>query len=160
MPVQKKFPYRSAYIACSGSCRTDEKTSCLYGCTGCGQCVDACRFGAVSIGENKTAVIDEEKCIGCGMCKKACPRQIIHIHDRANYIVVRCSNKDKGKEAREVCPSSCIGCGICEKTCTAEAIKVTDHCAGIIEENCLSCGMCVVKCPRHAVADQRGLLNH
>ena len=94
----------------------------------------------------------------CGKCVRECPKQVIHIHECANYIVVRCSNRQNGKEARQVCSVSCIGCGICEKTCTAGAVKVTDNCAVIDETVCLSCGMCVVKCPRHVLTDLRGII--
>ena len=104
------------------------------------------------------AEVDEAKCVACGKCVRECPKQVIHIHECANYIVVRCSNKQNGKEARQVCSASCIGCGICEKTCTAGAIKVTEHCAVIDESVCLSCGMCVVKCPRHVLTDLRGII--
>ena len=91
-------------------------------------------------------IIDEEKCIACGQCAKVCPQNLIKIHDCANYIVVKCSNKEKGAVARKQCEVSCIGCGICEKTCTAGAIHVEDNCAVIQEDICLSCGMCSVKC--------------
>ena len=101
--------------------------------------------------------VDEEKCIACGRCTRECPQHIIHLHDCANTIAVKCSNKDKGKDARGVCAVSCIGCGICEKTCTASAIHVEDNCAVIDEASCLSCGMCAVKCPRHAIYDLRGI---
>ncbi|MCI6092890.1 4Fe-4S binding protein [bacterium] len=157
MAIKKKFPYRAAVVACKG-CRTDEKTTCEYGCIGCGKCVSACKFGAISIGENGIAEVEEEKCIACGRCVKECLRHIIHIHNCANYIVVKCSNKEKGKDAKEACPVSCIGCGMCERTCTAEAIKVKDNCAVIEETACLSCGMCAVKCPRHVISDLRGIL--
>lgn len=120
--------------------------------------MEACKFGAVSINENGIAVVDEEKCIACGMCVRECPQNIIHIHECANNIVVKCSNKDKGKEARAVCDVSCIGCGVCERTCTAEAIQVVEGCALIDESKCLSCGMCAVKCPRHAIRDTKGIL--
>lgn len=102
-------------------------------------------------------MVDEEKCIGCGMCVKACPQGIIRIHECANHIAVKCSNKDKGKEAL-ICPVSCIGCGMCVRVCTAEAVKVVDHLAVIDEMRCLGCGMCAVKCPRHAIVDLRGIL--
>lgn len=157
MAINKKFPYRAAVVACKG-CRTDEQTTCEYGCIGCGKCVSACKFGAISIGENGIAEVEEEKCIACGRCVKECLRHIIHIHNCANYIVVKCSNKEKGKDAKEACPVSCIGCGMCERTCTAEAIKVKDNCAVIEETACLSCGMCAVKCPRHVISDLRGIL--
>ena len=103
------------------------------------------------------AEVDEEKCIGCGACAKVCPQKVIHVHECANYIVVKCSNRKKGGEAKKQCEVSCIGCGICEKTCTASAIRVIDNCAVIEESMCLSCGMCAVKCPRHAIHDLRGI---
>ncbi len=62
------------------------------------------------------------KCIACGACVRECPRELIRIHECANPIVVKCSNKDLGKNARKYCEVSCIGCGICEKVCPAGAI--------------------------------------
>ena len=96
-------------------------------------------------------------CTTCNYCAKVCPQNLIKIHDCANYIVVKCSNKEKGAVARKQCEVSCIGCGICEKTCTAGAIHVEDNCAVIQEDICLSCGMCSVKCPRHVIHDLRGV---
>lgn len=158
MAVKKKFPYRAAVVACNGGCRAKENPGCAYGCIGCGKCVEACKFGAVFLNELGVAEVDEDKCIACGKCVRQCPQKVIHLHECANYIVVKCSNKEKGKDARAVCSVSCIGCGICEKTCTAGAVKVTDNCAVIDEVMCLSCGMCAVKCPRHVIIDQRGIL--
>lgn len=158
MAVKKKFPYRAAVVACNGDCAASAVSACKYGCVGCGNCIAVCKFGAVSFNENGAAQVEEEKCIACGMCVRACPQEIIHLHECANTIVVKCSNADKGKEARAACPVSCIGCGLCEKTCTAEAVRVADNHAVIDEALCLSCGMCAVKCPRHAIADLRGVL--
>lgn len=135
-----------------------EGNTCDNGCIGCGKCAQVCKFGAISVQESGVALVDEEKCIACGMCVKECPQQVIHLHDCANYIVVKCSNKNSGKQAREICNNSCIGCGLCEKICTASAIHVADNCAVIDETLCLSCGMCAVKCPRHVLKDQRGIL--
>ena len=73
------------------------------------------------------AEIDEENALARVMWEGICPQQIIHVHECANWIVVKCSNKSKGAEAKKQCEVSCIGCGICEKTCTAGAIRVTDN---------------------------------
>ena len=158
MAMKRKFPYRAAIVACNGGCRAAKgEDACSYGCIGCGACAAACKFDAIAVGADGVAKVNEERCIACGMCARVCPQQVIHVHACANYIVVKCSNHDKGAEARKQCEVSCIGCGICERTCTAGAIKVRNNCAVIDEELCLSCGMCAVKCPRHAIHDLRGI---
>ena len=115
----------------------------------------ACGSGCASAGGDARC---SEGCIGCGACAKVCPQKVIHVHECANYIVVKCYYMKKGADAKMLCNVSCIGCGLCEKTCTAGAIKVKDNCAVIEESICLSCGMCAVKCPRHVIHDLHGIL--
>lgn len=155
MAVKKRFPYRAALVACSGGCRAT--AACRYGCVACGLCVAACRFDAIRINDNEVAEVDEAKCVACGACVRECPRELIHIHDCANPIVVKCSNRDPGKDARTQCEVSCIGCGLCEKVCPSGAAKVSDNLSHIDESLCLSCGACAVKCPRHSIRDLRGI---
>lgn len=40
-------------------------------CTGCGACVAACLYSALSLQDDKAA-IDRERCVGCGACMHAC----------------------------------------------------------------------------------------
>lgn len=47
-------------------------------CKSCGNCVTACRYGALKMGE-KTPIVDEEKCILCGYCGFNCPAMAIKI---------------------------------------------------------------------------------
>ena len=42
------------------------------GCVVCLMCIYECPVGAISIKEDVTTVIDEEKCLGCGRCYKNC----------------------------------------------------------------------------------------
>jgi heterodisulfide reductase subunit A len=42
-------------------------------CGGCGICVAACPFGAVTLGEGRKAVVEAVHCRGCGTCAAACP---------------------------------------------------------------------------------------
>ena len=61
MAVKKKFPYRSAFVACNGGCHVTEGSSCSYGCIACGKCVESCKFGAIHLNEHGVAEVDEEK---------------------------------------------------------------------------------------------------
>ncbi len=42
----------------------------------------------------------KKNALAAGACGKVCPQQIIHVHECANWIVVKCSNKSKGAEAK------------------------------------------------------------
>ena len=42
-------------------------------CNGCGECIDACHFKALSLDEDEQkAVVDAAKCMGCGVCEDIC----------------------------------------------------------------------------------------
>jgi ferredoxin len=47
-------------------------------CTGCGNCVEYCQFGAVKL-ENDRVAVDEKKCMGCGVCVSKCSTDTLHL---------------------------------------------------------------------------------
>lgn len=49
-------------------------------CTGCGACLRACRFHAVTLAGGKAAV-DPLACEGCGVCERLCPSGAVALHD-------------------------------------------------------------------------------
>ncbi len=124
--------------------------TCPYGCLGLGSCVNACKFGALSIVEG-VAVVDDEKCTACGMCIKACPKGIIEFVPLANKVWVPCENKDKGANTNKYCKAGCVACKMCEKVCPTEAIKIENNHARIDYEKCVSCGLCADKCPKKLI---------
>ena len=123
---------------------------CRNACLGYGTCVKACQFGAISIVDG-AAKVDEEKCTACKACINACPMKVIELVPYDKKHRVKCSNKDKGKTAMDVCKVSCIACGMCEKNCPKNAIKVTNNVAVIDYEKCDACGTCAEKCPRKCI---------
>ncbi len=88
---------------------------CNYGCLGGGDCVTACPFGAMIMGDDMLPQVVEELCTGCGLCVKACPRNIIEMHPEDREVFVFCKNHDDPKTAKNLCSAACIGCGICAR---------------------------------------------
>ena len=172
--VKEKAP-QVAVVRCNGTCdlrpRTNTydgalsckvkaalyagDTGCSYGCLGCGDCVEACQFGALSMNpETGLPVVDESKCTACGACVKACPKNIIELRakgPRGMRVFVSCVNKDKGPAAKKACGAACIGCGICLKTCTHGAIELENNIAYIDFAKCKLCRECEAMCPTGSI---------
>lgn len=133
------------------------ETGCSYGCLGNGDCVVACKFGAITINpETRLPEVDEEKCTACGSCVTACPKGIIELRKKGikgRRIYVGCMNQDKGAIARKACLAACIGCGKCAKTCPFEAITLQNNLAYIDAKKCRLCRKCVVECPTGGIRE-------
>ncbi len=98
------------------------QTGCPTGCLRLGDCVKACKFGALSINpETGIPVIDYDKCTSCGACVRMCPRGLFEIRARGEngqMVYVACRNTQKGAVARKNCKAACIACLKCTKIST------------------------------------------
>ena len=172
--VAEKAPM-VAVVRCNGTCENRPKTNvydgiatcaaksalysgdtgCKFGCVGCGDCVNVCNFGALSMNPaTGLPVVDEEKCTACGACTKACPKSVIELRNKGpknRRVFVSCVSQDKGAVARKACKAACIGCGKCAKVCPFEAIKVENNVAYIDFNKCKLCTKCVSECPTGAI---------
>ena len=163
-----------AILKCNGTCENRPKTSsyvgvrkcaieatlfsgeteCIYGCLGCGDCIEACPYGALSMDKDREIpVVDVAKCVGCGKCVRSCPRLLFELVEKRNdeIVYVACKNEDKGALAMKVCKTSCIGCGKCVRTCKHEAISVNNFLAHIDVSKCIDCKECIEACPRNSI---------
>jgi electron transport complex protein RnfB len=50
-------------------------------CIGCGDCLERCPFGALSVPED-VCVVDYARCVGCGLCTTACPTDALYLERR------------------------------------------------------------------------------
>ena len=101
--AKKRFEYVGVQDCLSATKVAAGPLECRFGCLGFGSCVNACQFGAMSIGPNGTAVVDPEKCTNCGACARLCPMGAIDPEDV--YSV----------------PGTCIKCQACVRKCTKHA---------------------------------------
>ncbi len=130
------------------------ESGCPYGCLGCGDCVAACDFDAISMDELTGLPVVKDNCVACGACVTACPRGIIELRNKGKKdrrIFVSCINQEKGGPAKKNCSVACIGCGKCFKVCPFEAITMNNNLAYIDYEKCKLCRKCVAECPTGAI---------
>ena len=97
--------------------------------------------------EDGIARVDSSRCVGCGLCAKTCPKNIISMVPQEAKVVVYCSSRDKGAEARKACKNACIACTKCVKVCEQGAISIVSNLAVIDYEKCNGCGACADACP-------------
>ena len=131
------------------------ESACAFGCIGYGDCVDACKFGALYLNHETGLVeVDPDKCTACGACVKACPKGLFELRKKwpkNRAIYVACRSKNRGAVVMKACKAGCIGCGKCEKVCAFGAITIENNLAYIDSEKCKLCRKCVNECPTGAI---------
>lgn len=131
------------------------ESACAFGCIGYGDCVQACKFGALKTNSETGLVeVDPDKCTACGACVKACPKGLFELRkkwpkNRAIYVACRSTNR--GAVVMKACKAGCIGCGKCAKVCAFGAITFENNLAYIDSEKCKLCRKCVNECPTGAI---------
>lgn len=131
------------------------ESGCAFGCIGYGDCVMACKFGALTLNpETGLVEVDADKCTACGACVKACPKGLFELRKKwpkNRAIYVACRSKNRGAVVSKVCKAGCIGCGKCAKVCPFGAITIDNFLAYIDPEKCKLCRKCVNECPTGAI---------
>jgi RnfABCDGE-type electron transport complex B subunit len=131
--TQEAAQSRGAYQGiptCEAAHLVGGNKQCSFGCLGYGDCVKACLFDALDMGEDGLPVVQEENCTACGKCVDACPRNLFELHPLDQEILVFCRSEDRGPLARKLCKNACIACGICARACP-EAIEMVNYLAKI-----------------------------
>jgi len=136
--------------SCAAAMVVGSKGQCEFGCLGLGDCVAVCPYGAVSVC-NGVARIDKDLCRACAMCVSVCPKKIIDIVPLKEQAVVRCSNTQKGAQAKKACKAACIGCKKCEKVCASQAVSVENFKASVDANKCNGCSECIEACPQGSI---------
>jgi len=113
--AKDKYIYQGIKTCAGASLLAGGVKLCNFGCLGFGDCVKACAFNAIHIGEDDVPFIDEKKCTACGRCISVCPKNIISLEDAEKKYYVKCLSQDKIIFVKNACKVGCIACKICEK---------------------------------------------
>lgn len=141
-----------------GDCKSAEllaggRKACYTGCIGLATCVDKCPNFAIEVNDKGFSEVNRENCTSCGICISNCPKSIISRIRESAKVYCACSNHNKGKEVRSICPNGCIGCGLCEKICPQNAITMVDNLPVFDYDKCTGCLLCVQKCPTKVIKE-------
>ena len=58
-------------------------------CISCGNCINRCQFGAISLGKDDRATVNPTICFGCGLCRDVCEQNAINLVDRNTHLVAQ-----------------------------------------------------------------------
>ena len=130
--------------------------ACKNGCLGLADCVRACPFDALKIGEGGIAQVIPEKCTGCGVCVTVCPKDLFRLYPRSRRIELACKAVDKASIVRATCMVGCTTCRKCVSKCPAGAIEWDGRTILIDHVKCLAYGpscndACVDICPTNVL---------
>ncbi len=92
------------------SCRAEMMLSggrlvCDIGCIGHGDCIRACLFDAIQIGQAGFPVIDEETCVGCGACENVCPKNLLKVRSLSERLLHFNEENSCLAPCRQTCPA-------------------------------------------------------
>ena len=127
---------------------------CSWGCQGFGDCVKACKFGAIVMGEDGIPHVNTAKCTGCNACANECPQHIIRvIHKEEKGARPFCSNRNMNKPmVAKHCKAGCVKCELCVRNCPEQCINMVNGIPVVDNVKCTGCGTCVTKCPVKVMA--------
>lgn len=148
---KNRFEYDGAKDCREAYAQAGGFKACRFACLGLGTCAKVCKFGAITMGEDGIAAIDENKCTGCSRCVEECPQSSIQVFARSQPVYVGCTNEYRGKQVTLNCTAGCIGCAMCERVCPWGAITMVNNLPVFDQEKCRNCQMCVTACPRKCI---------
>lgn len=147
-----KFTYYGENTCKSLSLQHNGNKYCPHACLGCGDCVKACKYGAISISHKGCAIVDKSKCVGCGECLASCPNGLIEMISTKKYVDVVCKNSTEDSTVTRNCSVSCNHCEACIVACPTGAIQMVGGLPVIDTEKCIRCAKCVAVCPKHVIS--------
>ncbi len=158
--VAKRVADYKGIETCAALHQLGGNKGCQYGCLGLGDCVEACPFEAIKMGDKGLPYVLEDRCTACGVCVQTCPRELFEIISKRQDIYLACRSYDDAKTVKQVCSRGCIGCSLCARFTENEIVTMDGTLAKVhwnkIEDNKLL-EPALEKCPTKTYVRRSGL---
>lgn len=99
--------YRSGIRVDKQSILEDIQTVCSHGHLCNLECIDSCKFDAMTKSDKGLVYVNYDNCVGCQACERACPLQAVWIHEKKAYKCDLCGGEPE-----------------CVKYCSQEALEL------------------------------------
>ncbi len=149
---KNKFKYVGDDTCKSKNLQHNGDKYCPFACLGCGDCIKACKYGAIKISEKGCAIIDKQKCVACRECVSACPNNLIEMIPNKKFVEIVCKNTSEDSIVTRNCKVGCTHCETCIVACPVGAIQMVGGLPKIDQNKCIRCGKCVAACPSHVIS--------
>jgi formate dehydrogenase beta subunit len=100
-----KYSYEGIHDCRAAALLNGGSKICPVGCLGLGTCVNACPFGALSMGGDNLPVVDPDLCTGCGTCERVCPKHIITLSSNSRRITHEYKTDECSAPCQRECPT-------------------------------------------------------
>jgi len=129
--AQQQAEYRGLGTCAAAAAVAGGGKGCAWGCLGLADCVRACTFDAMRMTDDGIPVIDVEKCTACGECVDACPKGLLSLMPVDRHLLVQCRNLIAGDGVLDACKVACTACGKCVMDAAPGLISVASGVATI-----------------------------
>ena len=144
--------YRGIPTCAAASAVAGGGKGCAWGCLGLADCERVCDFAAIAMSPTGLPLVDPERCTACGDCVEACPKGLLTLMPLEHRLLVQCRNLVEGNGVLEQCRVACTACGKCVQDAApglisvASGVAVVDY--GLIAE---ATEQAVARCPTGAI---------
>jgi Na+-translocating ferredoxin:NAD+ oxidoreductase RNF subunit RnfB len=125
---------------------------CAWGCLGLGDCETVCEFNAIHLDHHGLPHVDSANCSACGDCVDACPKGLLSLQPTRHHLWVACKNQEHGDLAEAQCEVACNSCGRCVLDAPEGLITIKNNLAEIdYSKNALASVLPIERCPTGAI---------
>ena len=150
--ARQQAEYRGIASCAAAAAVAGGGKGCAWGCLGLADCVGVCAFDAMRMSADGIPLVDVEKCTACGDCVDACPKGLLSLMPIDRKLLVQCRNLVAGDGVLDDCRVACTACGKCVLDAAPGLISIASGVAMVdYTHNELATPGAIDRCPTGAI---------